>query len=142
MLILLKKAECVVSKNNKKIRSQYIQIDVPSVIRIKRYINYRPYNVPINKRNIMRRDKYTCQYCGKKGSDLTIDHVIPKDRGGKDTWQNLVTCCKECNLKKGNRTPREAGMKLIKKPKKPTYFHILFSEEEIPDENWKPYLFL
>lgn len=142
VLLILNKAETVVERDGKKVRSQYLEINVPSVIRIKRYINFRPYNVPLNKKNIMKRDNYRCQYCGKKGKDMTIDHVIPRERGGKDTWENLVTSCKECNVKKGNRTPKEAGMKLLKKPKKPTYFHILFSEAEIPDENWKPFLFL
>ncbi|MEN3045113.1 MAG: HNH endonuclease [Candidatus Hydrothermales bacterium] len=142
ILLILNKAESVVNRDGKKIRSCYLEINVPSVIRIKRYVNYRPKEVPINKRNIIKRDKSTCQYCGKKSNDMTIDHVIPKDKGGKDTWENLVTCCKDCNMKKANRTPKEAGMKLIKKPKKPNYFHILFSEEEIPDENWKPFLFI
>lgn len=140
-MIILNKAELVIERNGKKIRSQYLEFSVPSVIRIKRYISFRIYNVPLNKKNIMRRDKYTCQYCGAKDKELTIDHIIPKERGGKDTWENLVTSCKRCNAMKGNRTPKEAGMKLLRKPRKPSYFHILFSEDNIPDPAWKPFLF-
>ena len=78
--------------------------------------------LPFSRTNIFKRDKYTCQYCGKhlEKDELTIDHVFPKSRMGPDIWENLVTCCKECNQKKANRTPKEAHMKLIKRPVRPT----------------------
>ena len=71
---------------------------------------------------IFERDNYTCQYCGKhlEKDELTLDHVFPKSRMGPDIWENLVTCCKECNQKKANRTPKEAHMKLLKRPVRPT----------------------
>ena len=85
---------------------------VPKTVVLKKYVKmpdraYRP-----NRRNIFLRDNYTCKYCKKQLSaeELSIDHVLPKSRGGKETWDNLVTACKPCNSKKGDRTPEEAGM--------------------------------
>lgn len=96
------------------------EVVLPTVIRL---INF--YKLPIrthrlSKKNIFLRDDYTCQYCGEIGSDrsLTIDHVIPKSRNGSSKWDNLVASCKRCNTVKGNRTPEEAGMKILKKPTK------------------------
>lgn len=112
----------------------------PSVIRLKTYIHVNNRWPPLTRKNILKRDNHTCQYCGVKGGDLTIDHVIPKDRGGRDTWDNLVTACVKCNNRKGNRTPEEAGMKLRRKPFKPYYF--MLNLPDIPDPKWEKYLFL
>ena len=76
--------------------------------------------VPFGKRNILIRDNFTCQYCGKKVKKLTIDHIIPKSRGGETSFENCVSSCKECNNRKGMKTPREAGMSLMKVPTQPT----------------------
>jgi 5-methylcytosine-specific restriction endonuclease McrA len=95
--------------------------------------------VPLNRRNVLRRDRYTCQYCGRQGGDLTVDHVLPKSRGGKSTWENLVAACRACNLKKGDRTPEEAGMRLLKPPRPPRLPLFLSDLKEIP-EAWRPYL--
>lgn len=90
---------------------------IPRVICIKKFVNAprRPYSP--SRHNIFLRDNYTCAYCLSQLSseELSIDHIMPKSRGGKDTWENLVTACKKCNSKKGDRTPREAGMPLWKK---------------------------
>lgn len=92
----------------------------PAIIRLIRYI-YVPFKkVPLSRYNVFRRDGYKCGYC-RSDKDLTLDHVIPRSRGGKNMWTNLVTCCKKCNAKKDNRTPREAGMKLRIKLYQPTY---------------------
>jgi 5-methylcytosine-specific restriction endonuclease McrA len=90
----------------------------------------------------MRRDGYRCQYCGTKTHELTIDHIIPKSRGGSDSWENLVSACKVCNNKKGNQTPEEAKMVLINAPRRP--HHILFITQYMGkvEDNWKPFLFL
>lgn len=101
---------------------------IPAIIRIKKYLNL--YKKPINfsRRNLFARDKYTCQYCGKKlnNNQLTYDHVIPKSRYKKSyskstTWTNIVTSCKVCNSKKGNKTPQEANMELLNIPMIPKY---------------------
>jgi 5-methylcytosine-specific restriction endonuclease McrA len=98
--------------------------------------------IELSRKNIIRRDNYRCQYCGKKTSTLTIDHVIPKSRGGTDTWDNLVAACVKCNNKKGNRTPSEANMPLLKKPRKPN--HIMFLKQFMGtiDDSWRPFLFM
>jgi len=142
LLIFLNKAECIVQRDGKVIRAEKIFYPVPSVIRILKYINYRNNEIPLTKKNILKRDGYTCQYCGTKEGVMTVDHVIPKTRGGKDDWTNLVCACVKCNNKKGNRTLKEAGMKLLKKPKKPTRFHLMFARGKLPDINWKKFLFL
>jgi 5-methylcytosine-specific restriction endonuclease McrA len=71
-----------------------------------------------------------------------VDHVVPRDRGGQDTWENLVCACAECNSRKSNRTPPEAGMSLVRKPRKPGYLFFMQHLVRIPDERWKPYLFM
>jgi 5-methylcytosine-specific restriction endonuclease McrA len=115
---------------------------LPTVVRVRRYIKYRGYQVVLSRRNIMRRDAFTCQYCGKHESNLTIDHVIPKRHGGKDTWENLVAACIRCNNSKGDRTPEQARMPLLKKPKKPHYVQFLQQHIDEPIHSWKPYIFL
>jgi 5-methylcytosine-specific restriction endonuclease McrA len=142
VLVYLKKAECVISKNGKVIRAEKISFEVPSVIRILRYIRFRPFEVPLTRKNVLKRDGYQCQYCGTKDRPMTVDHIIPKTRGGKDDWKNLVCACVKCNNKKGDRTLKEAGMKLLKKPRKPTRFHLMFSRGRLPDKRWKKFLFL
>lgn len=142
ILIFLNKAECIVKRDGKTIRAEKIEFPVPSVIRILRYINYRTQEVPLTRKNILKRDNYQCQYCGAREAPMTVDHVIPKTRGGKDEWTNLVCACVKCNNKKGDRTLKEAGMKLLKKPRKPTRFHLMFANGTLPDINWKKFLFL
>lgn len=96
---------------------------VPRVIRILTYDKMPPRTIRLTRRNVYSRDSNTCQYCGKKfkTENLNLDHVIPKSKGGKNSWDNIVCSCIDCNSKKANRTPREAGMKLIKKPKTPKH---------------------
>ncbi|MFA0785240.1 HNH endonuclease [Fervidibacter sacchari] len=121
VLLMKGKAEMVKPANGLVIRAAREIIPVPSVVRLMVYARRPPARVRLNRRSILIRDDYTCQYCGYRGPGLTIDHVIPKDRGGKTDWDNLVACCTRCNSKKGNRTPEEAGMTLRKKPRKPAY---------------------
>lgn len=100
-----------------------IRIRIPEVILLKGFNNFIRHEVRFSRRNIFERDKNTCQYCGRRAprSDLTLDHVIPRSRGGFDSWENLVLACMRCNVKKANRTPEEARMPLIKKPVKPSW---------------------
>jgi len=142
VLVYLNKAEIVVSYDGERLRSERISFPKPSVVKLMRYIRFGRKEVPVTKKNILRRDNYTCQYCGKKDGNMTVDHVIPKRLGGEDSWENLVCACLDCNNKKGFRTPEEAGMKLLKKPRRPHYLTFLLNGKGIPDERWKPFLFM
>ncbi len=140
-LIFMGKAE-MVEKNSGWIHTVSQEFPIPSVIRLSRFTKVPRKRIQLNRRNLLIRDDYTCQYCGRKTHPLTIDHVIPKQYGGKDTWENLVVACLACNHKKANRTPEQAGMKLIKQPRKPHYFFYLQKIIGVKDEHWKPYLFI
>ena len=140
-LLFLEKAEMLHDDPDRAIRTVDDEFSYPSVIRLRRYIQI-PYNrIVLSRRNIMKRDNHTCQYCGRK-SDLTLDHVMPRSRNGDDTWENLVTACNTCNVKKGSRTPAEAKMPLKIKPYRP--IHITFFQNLLGgvQENWKPYLYM
>jgi len=143
ILSYLGKAE-VVSAYNQVIHSVTRSMILPAVLRLTRYVKYRRREVKFTRRNIYIRDKYRCQYCGKifEPKDLTYDHVIPRSRGGKTTWTNVVTCCHTCNRKKGGRTPKEAGMRLLALPKEPQWhplIHFSMEDEEVPAP-WLDYL--
>jgi 5-methylcytosine-specific restriction endonuclease McrA len=101
------------------LRSPSESFVLPSVIRLIYMIKRPRPQVRLSRREVFLRDNYTCQYCGTKGRDLTLDHVVPRQRGGKHTWENLVSACKTCNHRKGNRTPEEARMFLSRPPHRP-----------------------
>jgi len=94
---------------------------VPRIIRLLGYDRLPKQTVKFNRRNLFARDRNRCQYCGRRfpTSDLTLDHVVPRSRGGLSTWENIVCACLKCNVKKGGRVPREARMQLITKPVRP-----------------------
>lgn len=142
LLIFLGKAEIVQKDDRKSIRTMKSNFPWPSVIRISKYIKVPYKKVILSRKNILRRDNYKCAYCGRSDLMLTVDHVVPKARGGSDSWENLVTACTRCNNIKGDRTPEEANMKLLIKPFKPS--HIIFIKNIVSkiDEKWKPYLYL
>lgn len=96
---------------------------VPRVVHLHRYDRMPRVTVRLTRRNLMFRDAHQCQYCGKRPPlrDLNIDHVLPRSRGGEDTWENLVTACRQCNLRKGWKTPEEANMRLARKPVRPKW---------------------
>jgi 5-methylcytosine-specific restriction endonuclease McrA len=120
ILVFLKKSEMVRSANGHRLHSVTQSFPMPSVIRLNRYVNAPYKGVNLTRQNIFKRDCFECQYCGTR-RDLTIDHVVPRAKGGSDSWFNLVTACKRCNAKKGDFTPDEAAMPLRKKPYKPSY---------------------
>lgn len=140
-LVFLEKAELLHDDPDRVIRTVDEEFQYPSVIRLRRYIRLPYAKIVLSRSNIMKRDNHKCQYCGTK-ADLTLDHVMPRSRGGKDTWENLVTACNHCNVKKGNRTPDEAAMPLRIKPYKPV--HITFFQNLLNgvQEHWKPYLYM
>lgn len=117
-------------------------VPVPSVVRLKRYVR-RPHRqkVAFNRRNLFRRDDHRCQYCGRRASDLTLDHVVPRSRGGPTSWENIVACCRACNARKRDRTPEEAGMRLARQPVAPRFvFTSAYGLIQEVDPIWRRYL--
>jgi CRISPR/Cas system Type II protein with McrA/HNH and RuvC-like nuclease domain len=128
------KAEVVKSDDESPIISGYKKYVRPLIIRLLKYIKYQTRTLRANRNRIYKRDNYQCVYCGSNKS-LTLDHVIPKSRGGKNEWTNLVTSCFKCNLKKANRTPEEAKMQMRHKPFAPT----LLNESITVSKIWNDY---
>src|SRR4030095_16417964 len=120
-LLTLDKVE-VVEEYDAEVRASSLIVKVPAVVRLRKAFRRHAKPVKFSRVNIYARDAYRCQYCGEKCSidGLTYDHVIPRSRGGRTTWENIVSCCYECNADKANRTPAEAGMTLLAQPKPPT----------------------
>ena len=117
-----------------------IDIFKPSVIRIQNYIPMEYKNVPLTRKNIFERDEYTCIYCDCKRKNLmTIDHIIPQSKGGKNTWENMITACRSCNGEKSDLSLEEFG-KIIPVPKRPHALMLLKKVHYIPKE-WEKYLF-
>lgn len=117
---------------------------VPRVLHLRRYERTRRPVIRLSRKNVMLRDAHTCQYCGRRPPvrDLNIDHVLPRSRGGPDSWENLVTACRKCNLDKGWHTPDEAKMRLIRAPGPPRWsasMTILMGSPS-PFEEWAPFL--
>ena len=124
------------------LRSPSHVFPVPSVIRLRRYIR-RPQRqrVAFNRKNVFRRDEHSCQYCGTRSNDLTLDHVAPRSRGGPTSWDNVVACCRPCNAKKRDRTPDEARMLLRRKPYAPRFmFTSAYGLLPDVDPIWEKYL--
>ena len=135
ILVIKRKAE-VLREDTQKIITTVGEFVRPLVIRLLNYVRFSSSPLKLNRKRLYRRDDGQCVYCGNK-KGLTIDHVLPKSRGGKNTWTNLVTCCSPCNIKKGNRTPEEAGMKLRKKPYEPSIFSFVLSSDV--EELWEDF---
>lgn len=142
LLLFLTKAEMVECREGIALQSMNALYPFPSVIRLSSYIRVPYKKVELSRKNILRRDNFRCQYCGSHTHPLTLDHIQPRSRGGRDSWENLVAACIPCNNRKGSRTPDEAGMKLASIPRKPN--HIVFLKHFMGkvEEPWKPYLFV
>ncbi len=143
-LLFLEKVE-VLEEYSQEIHSVSFTIKLPSVVRLLRMVKKPKTPVRFSRQNIYARDKYQCQYCGSRfpTEELTYDHVIPKSLGGKTRWENIVTCCIKCNRRKGGRTNKEAGMKIIRKPSRPTWLpalRITIGFREVP-HSWRDYLY-
>jgi 5-methylcytosine-specific restriction endonuclease McrA len=119
-LVIKGKAE-VLKQDAEKLSTSVKEYVKPLIIRLLSYVKFKTRGVRLNRRRIYKRDNNQCVYCGSE-KNLTIDHILPKSRGGGNTWTNLVTCCKSCNRVKDNKTPEEAGMKLSFKPFEPSIF--------------------
>lgn len=143
ILLLTGRAEVVTEYDDKLIRSTSKSFSLPKILRL--YNKHRTRRqVKFNRQNIYLRDNYTCQYCYKKFKflELTFDHVHPVSKGGRTDWENIVTCCKGCNTKKGAKLLKETGLKLLNQPKVPNWSAsmCLRISENDPDEwfHWLP----
>lgn len=137
VLVLKKKAE-IIEEREGEIRSERMKMRFPSVIRLV-YLVRVPYrSVSLSRRAVFARDKHICQYCG--GRAESIDHVLPRSRGGEHTWENVVAACRRCNTKKMNRLPSEAGLRLSHKPAEPNDHIWIFSLANDIHPTWEPYL--
>ncbi len=146
IILLFKGKVEVIASHDRRIRGVRISLALPSVLRLLRRVRVarRFHQVPFSRSNIYLRDKYRCQYCANqfKASELTFDHVVPASQGGRKVWENIVTCCIQCNRKKGGKTPREAGLTLVRQPIRPSYlpaYAITFGLSDVPN-SWRDYL--
>jgi 5-methylcytosine-specific restriction endonuclease McrA len=141
VLLYLRKAELLESYEHMMLRSVNMALPLPSVLRLNHYVRVVRREIPLNKRNLFRRDSHKCQYCGKTTSNLTADHVVPRALGGAETWENLVCACMECNSRKGDKLLHQSGLKLLRRPKKPHYFTFVMSALGDVPPLWRKYLF-
>ncbi len=116
-------SQLMVANDEPSVHTVSLRIKVPEIIVLSSYDSIPRKEVPFTRRNLYKRDHLTCQYCGRRMTTeaLSIDHVVPRSRGGKTTWQNCVLACIQCNVRKGNRTPAEAGIRLISPPRRPRW---------------------
>lgn len=122
-------------------RAETTAVVVPSVVKLTSYVRI-PYqrSVPVTRRAVFGRDQNRCQYCAAPAE--SIDHVVPRSKGGMHTWDNVVACCRRCNLRKGNRLPSEAGLALIRRPQAPVHHGWIYATAGFTvDPTWHPYLF-
>ncbi len=145
MVLLLKGVAQAEELNHAEVHSVTKTLKVPSVIRLLAYRHIPQQTRALSRKNILLRDHNTCQFCGNvfPASELTLDHVIPRSRGGRSSWENLVACCYQCNNRKGDRTPEEAGLELTRRPR-PFTLHTSRQLMRLighKDEKWRKYLF-
>ena len=133
----------IVSSYEREVHSPSLQMRIPSVIALKQYV--RPSEHPAFTRfNLFLRDRFSCQYCGTT-QDLTFDHVVPRSRGGRTTWQNVVAACSPCNLRKANKLPEQCGMMPLSMPVAPNIWQLQENGRGFPPnylhESWRDYLY-
>jgi len=143
-LVYKGKAEVISVWDNIKFRVSSGVMHLPAVIKLKYYVfrKFSKRGIVFSRLNVLKRDKYSCQYCGKvlKSTQATIDHVFPKTLGGQSTFENCVVACKKCNSKKSSKTLEESGMKLIREPTAPLEHIHYMSTEDGWHKDWEKYL--
>lgn len=140
MLVLNGKAVAVEGRDEEW-RAESMTVGVPSVVKLTSFVRV-PHQrvVPVTRRGVFGRDGGRCQYCA--GPAESIDHVVPRSRGGQHTWDNVVACCRRCNVHKGSRLPAEAGLKLLTRPTAPMRYGWVYASAGFAlDPTWQPYLF-
>jgi 5-methylcytosine-specific restriction endonuclease McrA len=145
LVLVLKGVASAEEVTSHKVHSTRRAVPMPSVIRLLEYRRIPHQTRSLSRKNILMRDRYTCQYCHRTlpSGELTLDHVMPRSRAGESAWENLVACCNACNNRKGSRTPEEAGMKLARPPR-PFSLHTsrhLMRLLGKSDDQWRKYLF-
>ena len=139
-LILSEKASLVMNGRG-VIKTVYTSFPIPSIILLEKIVNHPRPRIKLTRREVFRRDNYTCQYCGRHNVDLTIDHVIPRYVGGAHIWINVVTACSHCNHRKGGRTAEEANMRLLHIQKEPPSSAMyIFGRHLAENREWEPYI--
>jgi 5-methylcytosine-specific restriction endonuclease McrA len=139
LLVFLQKAEIVNSSLHLQLHTVSHSFPYPTVIRLFKYV-YVPYKgIELSRQNVFKRDRNMCQYCGST-HNLTLDHVIPKSKGGKTSWENLITACQRCNSNKGHQTPEQAGLTIKIKPYKPSFIMFLRDFSGNLDDSWLPFI--
>lgn len=142
ILVLIGKAE-LVEASSRLVNSPSLALPEPLVIRLLRRVRTpQRFDVPLSRSAVLARDEHTCQYCGERPGRhlLTVDHVLPQSRGGGWSWTNLVAACPACNARKADRTPEEAGMALLRPPRKSHYVGVALLSEARQHPAWRPYL--
>ena len=140
ILVVVGKAE-VLENSRGVIRTPSTTYLCPSVIKLGYMIRRPRARVKLTKKEIFRRDNYTCQYCGQQSRNLTVDHVIPRHHGGQHNWENLVSACPDCNRRKGGRTPQEVRMQLLQRPCEPrATSSYLFGRYLKENEEWEQFI--
>jgi len=145
IVLVLKGVATAEEQSHITVRSAVQAMRLPSVIRLTGYRRIPHQTRALSRKNILIRDRFTCQYCSRAlpSGELTLDHVIPRSRAGETAWENLVACCHDCNNRKGNQTPEEAEMRLVRPPR-PFSLHTsrhLMRLLAKSDEQWRKYLF-
>ena len=140
LVLVLRDRADVLATNGAIWRSEMVAMPSPSVVRLRRYARV-PYQrrIPVNRRTVFQRDDHRCQYCGRQAENL--DHVIPRSQGGEHSWLNVVAACRRCNTRKGGRTPAEAGLTLVQKPRFPRPdAWVSAAIGGVVDPGWEPYV--
>jgi 5-methylcytosine-specific restriction endonuclease McrA len=143
VILLLKEKAEIVEATEAQLRSEKLSLPVPLVIRLVYYVKIpRLLGPPLSRRTVLARDYYTCQYCGDQPGrgNLTVDHILPRSRGGQTVWKNVVTACKRCNGRKGDHTPEEVGMRPRTKPRRPRYVALALLGAARENEIWGKYI--
>jgi len=144
VILLLKEKAEIVEAAEAWLHAEQLALPCPLVIRLVYYVRIpRHFSLPLSRRTILARDFYTCQYCNQQFSraSLTIDHIVPRSRGGETRWENVVAACGPCNRRKGDRTPQEAGMPLQREPRRPRYLALTLLEESSAHQTWNKYMY-
>jgi 5-methylcytosine-specific restriction endonuclease McrA len=145
LILILKGVATTEEEDGSYLHSARLTLRIPSVIRLREFRRIPYQTRALSRKNVLLRDRYTCQFCARvlPAHELTLDHVIPRSRGGHTDWDNLVACCHRCNNLKGDRLPEEAGLKLLRPPRPFT----LHTSRQImrmlgrSDQRWQKYLF-
>lgn len=144
IILLLKEKAEIVEATEAYLRAERLSFPVPAVIRLVCYVRIpNRLTLPLSRRTVLARDHHTCQYCGAQPgrAQLTLDHIVPRSRGGQTHWENVVTACRSCNQRKGNRAPHEAGFALRSHPRRPRYIALTLLGEGQPHTLWSKYVY-